>query len=46
MRSCHGRLGWDHVRFLRSLALTGKRLRYPRASSIPSAVFLLIEGIQ
>jgi hypothetical protein len=34
----HGKLGSDHARFLRALALTGKRRRYPKASSIPSAV--------
>jgi hypothetical protein len=42
----HGRLESGHARFLRGLALTDKWRRYPKASSIPSAVARPIEGIQ
>jgi hypothetical protein len=41
-----GRLGSDHACSLRSLALTGARHRYPRASSISLAAARPIGGIQ
>jgi hypothetical protein len=42
----HDSLGSDHARFLRSFAPAGERPRYPKASSMPSAVCLPMLGIQ
>jgi|SRR5215211_6545297 hypothetical protein len=36
----------DHARLLRGFAPAGERRRYPKASSMPSAACLPIEGIQ
>jgi hypothetical protein len=41
-----GSLGSDHARLLRGFAPSGERRRYPKASSMPSAACLPIEGIQ
>ena len=46
MLPCRGRIGSDKARFLRGIALPGKRRRYPKASSIPAAVARPIVGIQ
>jgi hypothetical protein len=43
---CHGSLGSDHARFLRGFALAGKRRRYPKALSLPSAAWLPVLVIQ
>jgi hypothetical protein len=46
MLPCRGKIGSDQARFLRGIALAGKRRRYPKASSIPAAVARPIVGIQ
>jgi hypothetical protein len=46
MLHCHNSLESDHARFLRGFAPAGKRRRYPKASSMPSAACLPMLGIQ